>query len=92
MGGVLAGRGDAIWRNEALAPALLAITATGIYVAVPDTEHALALVGVAIPLALLAWPVPLVRLGSGGGAGAAALLVWVRPTAVEGAQPHSSVR
>lgn len=76
IGGALAAATDTAWRREALGPVLLPITAAGVYVSVPDTEHAAALLGVALPLVLLAWPKPIARLGAGGAAGAVALVVW----------------
>lgn len=91
-GAVLAADTDQRWRREAAAPVLLAIAAGGVYAAVPDTEHALALFGVLLCFAALALPWPIVRLGTGGAAGCATLLVWVaaygargRPAALIGA-------
>jgi hypothetical protein len=75
-GGALAASTDAIWRTEAVGPVLVAITAAGIYAAVPDTEHALAVLGVALWFAAMAWPWPILRLGPGGAAGSVSLLVW----------------
>ena len=91
-GGALAAATDTAWRDEAAAPILLAVTAAGTYAAVPDTELALAVVGVALWFAVLAFPWPLARLGAGGAAGAVALVVWAaafgargRPAALVGA-------
>jgi hypothetical protein len=53
---------DRRWRGRGLAPALLAISAAGIYLTVPDVEAALAALGAALPLALLGWPGPLARV------------------------------
>jgi hypothetical protein len=75
-GGALAASTDTRWRRDAAAPVLAAVSAAGIYAAVPDTEHALAIAGVLVPFALLSWPVPLVRLGAGGAAGTVALVLW----------------
>lgn len=55
---------DRRWRRRGLAPALLAVSAAGIYLTVPDTEAALAVLGAALPLALLGWPGPLARVPS----------------------------
>ncbi len=65
-------------RNErsGLGPILLAVTMVGLYESVPDPDFALLLVGAAVPLALLGWPVPLARLGGSGAAVASGLLVW----------------
>ncbi len=60
------------------------------YFTVPDTEHALVLLGAALPLALSSWPVPLARLGSGGAYAATGLLAWT--AAIDGvARPASIV-
>src|SRR5205085_2473471 len=53
-----------------------AISVAGVYFTVPDTERALALLGVAIPLALLGWPVAFASLGSGGAYAAVGALIW----------------
>jgi hypothetical protein len=47
------------------------------YATVPDTELALVLLGVAIPLAFLGLPFRLARLGDGGAAASIGLLLWV---------------
>lgn len=75
-GAALAAATDTRWRREAVAPVLAAVSALGIYAAVPDTEHILAVIGVLVPFALLSWPIPLVRLGAGGSAGTVALILW----------------
>jgi hypothetical protein len=54
-----------------------AIALCGLYVTVPDTELPRAAVGAAVPLVLLAWPVPLGRLGRGGSYAATGLLLWM---------------
>lgn len=59
-----------------LGPILLGVTFVGLYETVPDPDFALLLVGAALPLSLLAWPLPLVRLGSPGAAAAAGFLAW----------------
>jgi hypothetical protein len=55
---------------------LLAVTMIGLYESVPDPDFALLLVGAALPVALLGWPVPLARIGGGGAAAASGLLAW----------------
>jgi hypothetical protein len=82
-GAVLTAVSDGDWRAEAAAPVLYAVSVAGVYAAVPDTEHPLGLLGVALWLAVLAWPWPLVRFGAGGAAGMATLFVW---TAADGAR------
>jgi hypothetical protein len=57
--------------------ALYAISVLGVYFTVPDTERALVLLGVAIPLVFLAWPVMLAPFGSAGSFAAVGMLVWV---------------
>lgn len=59
-----------------LGPLLLAATLIGIYETVPDPDFVLLLVGAALPLALLAWPRPLARLGGPGAAASAGFLAW----------------
>jgi hypothetical protein len=75
-GGALAAATDTRWRRQAVAPVLVTGSALGIYAAVPDTEHILAVIGVLVPVALLSWPIPVVRLGAGGAAGTVALVLW----------------
>ncbi len=71
---------DARHRERGLGPPLFALAAAGVYFTVPDTEHALLLIGAALPLALSSWPVPLARLGSGGAYAATGLLAWTAAT------------
>ncbi|HEX6393043.1 MAG TPA: hypothetical protein VFZ97_06345 [Acidimicrobiales bacterium] len=59
-----------------LGPLLLAVTTVGLYETVPDPDFALLLVGAALPMALLGWPIPLARLGGAGAAAAAGFLAW----------------
>jgi hypothetical protein len=60
-------------------PLLFVIAVVGIYFTVPDTELVRAMVGVALPLVLLAWPYTAAALGAGGAYAAVALLLWVAP-------------
>ena len=62
--------------QSGLGPVLLAVTMFGLWESVPDPDFALLLVGAALPLALLGWPVPLARVGSSGSAAASGLLAW----------------
>lgn len=80
---------DARRSKDGRAPALFAVSAVGVFVTVPDTEHALALLGAAWPLALLSCLCASLRLGSAGAFAATGLLVWT--VAVDGAGRHSSV-
>jgi hypothetical protein len=87
---------DRRWRDRGLTPALLAVTTAGIYLAVPDVEAALPVLGVALPLALLGAPAAVGQAGGSGGpmrpsllaaAGAyaaAGLLVWITVTGSAG--------
>jgi hypothetical protein len=63
-------------------PMLAALTCLGTYVAVPDTETALVLVGASAPWVAIGWPTMLGRLGAAGGAALTGTLAWV---AAEGA-------
>jgi hypothetical protein len=69
-------------RWPAATPALLVIAAGGVYLTVPDTEHARALVGALAPMAFLGWPLALARVGSTGTTAIAGLIVWT--AAVDG--------
>jgi hypothetical protein len=62
-----------------LGPLLFFIAVGGIYFTVPDTELMRAIVGVALPLVLLAWPYAAVSLGAGGAYAGVALLLWIAP-------------
>jgi hypothetical protein len=84
VAGVLLDDFDRRRRDEALAPVLLLVSVAGIYATVPDVEAAVAVVGAAVPMALLGWPGPLgwpraappPSLGAGAFA-TAGLLVWI---------------
>jgi hypothetical protein len=56
---------------------LFAITAGGVYLAVPDTELARVLLGTALPFALLSIPTSVCRVGPAGNAAIAGLFSWV---------------
>ena len=62
--------------RSGLGPVLLAVTMVGLWESVPDPDFALLLMGAALPLALLGWPVPLARVGSSGAAAASGFLAW----------------
>lgn len=59
-----------------LGPVLLAVSMVGLYETVPDPDFALLLLGAALPLVLVGWPVPLGRLGGSGAAAAAGFFAW----------------
>jgi hypothetical protein len=79
-GAVASARTDASWRACAVTPALLALTAVAILVAVPDTEEAAVFAGAALPVAVLGWPFGLASLGGTGAGAVTALAVWVAAT------------
>jgi hypothetical protein len=93
--GALAGAGaadfDHAWRGRGLGPVLVLVTAGAVYSTVPDTEGARALVGAALPLAVLAWPTLQASLGASGAVTSMCVIAWVvgqdgaaRPGAVIG--------
>ena len=56
---------------------LIAISAAGVYLAVPDTELARVLLGVALPFVLLSIPNALSPIGPAGSAAVAGIFTWV---------------
>ena len=75
-----------------LGPVLFAVSVGGVYATVPDTEQALVLLGVAVPVALLGWPLRRAGLGRAGSAAAVSVLAWTaavggvgRPSSIVGA-------
>jgi hypothetical protein len=68
---------DRRWGHRGYSPILLAVTVVGIYETVPDPGDALVLLGVALPIAVLGWPRPLLRVGSAGSFAVAGVLAWV---------------
>jgi hypothetical protein len=56
---------------------LFAVSAAGVYLAVPDTELARVLLGVALPFVLLSVPKPVCPFGPAGSAALAGVFVWV---------------
>jgi hypothetical protein len=79
-GGACMASFDARHSPRGLGPPLFALATVGVYFTVPDTEHALVLIGAALPLVLSSWPVPFARLGSGGAYAATGLLAWTAAT------------
>jgi hypothetical protein len=63
---------------------LLALAAAGVYYTVPDTELALVMVGVSVPLILISVPQPLRRLGPAGTAAVAGAFAWVAVVGARG--------
>ena len=61
-------------------PALLAITALGVYGCVPDTERAVVVLGVAATIGCTGWPVRVTAVGSAGAAAFVGLVAWLAGT------------
>jgi hypothetical protein len=76
VGGPLTDLTDQRFPKPALGPLLLAATVAGTFLAVPDTEVLLVVLGVMTPLAWMGWPLDLSRVGAGGSYMAVGLLVW----------------
>jgi hypothetical protein len=89
-GAVAAANTDELWRATAITPAMFAATAVAVLLAVPDTEEAAVLAGVALPCALLGWPLGLAALGRAGTGAATVLVVWTAGTGGR-AEPASVV-
>lgn len=88
----LAGDVDRRAARLGLGPLLWLISVVGVYATVPDTELVRPLVGAAVPLAIVGWPLRLGRLGAGGAAAGVGLALWVgalqgygRPGSIVGA-------
>jgi hypothetical protein len=87
VGPVAAAHTDVEWGPTGITPALYAVSAAGVFAAVPNTKAAAALLGVSVPAAAAGWPLGRARLGRAGAAGAAALLVWVAAVGSMGREP-----
>jgi len=77
VGGALVGDLDRRRGAGGITVTMLAATMLGIYATVPDTEEALVLLGVMVPVALLGFPFAVARLGSAGGSASVGLLAWI---------------
>jgi hypothetical protein len=91
VGGGLAADFDRRWRAVGAPPVLFAVSAAGVYMAVPETDPASVLLGVALPVVLLGWPRAIAGLGSAGAFAAIGLLAWTvgvggsaRPSSIVG--------
>ena len=87
VGPVMASRTDAERGPTGVTPALYAISAAGVFAAVPNTEDAAALLGASVAGAVAAWPLGRARLGRAGAASATALMVWVAGVGSLGREP-----
>ena len=76
-GGALVADFDWRWSARPLGPVLILVSLAGVFVTVPETREALPVLGAAVPIALLGWPVNLASLGAGGALAATGLLAWV---------------
>jgi hypothetical protein len=86
IGGPLVANFDRRFGARGWPMVLYAVTAVGVYATVPDTERALVLIGVSVPMLLLGWPFALFSLGSAGSYAAVGVLVWVAATDGRGRQ------
>ncbi len=69
---------------------LVAVTALGVWATTPDTEHAVVLAGVALPMALLGWPLSTrASLGAVGAESLTAIVSWT--AAIDGSARSSAV-
>ena len=91
VGGALVTEFDRANARSGLGPVLLAVSAFGIYTAVPDTELIAVILGATIPMAIVGFPIALAALGPGA-YGVVGLIGWVvasggrgRPGSVVGA-------
>jgi hypothetical protein len=76
VAGGLGAEVDAATGRRGLPLVMVAVTAFGVYVTTPDTEHTVIVLGAALPLVLLAWPRPLATLATGGSLLAAGTVSW----------------
>ena len=87
IGSLAVARTDLEWGATGVTPVLYAISAAGVFAAVPNTREAAALLGASVPGAACGWPLHRARLGGAGGACATALLVWVAAVGALGREP-----
>jgi hypothetical protein len=89
IGGGLGGEMERRWDTTGAGPVLLALTVAGAFATVPETKHVTALLGAAVFLPLLGWPVALGAVGRVGWFPALGLLLWAG--AVDGATRPASI-
>jgi hypothetical protein len=75
--------------RDAIGPVLLFVSVAGIYTTVPDTEHAVVLVGAALPLVAFAVPTGIGSLGPEGAGAAIGLTLWM--SAIDGQGRHGAI-
>jgi hypothetical protein len=92
VGGVALASFDRRWARHGLAAPLVALWAAGVYMTVPDTEAALAVLGATLVVAAGAWPLRLGCVGACGALPMAGLIAWTarfsgtgRPSSIVGA-------
>lgn len=76
LGGVALASFDRRWARHGLAAPLVALWAAGVYMTVPDTEMALAMLGASLVVAAGAWPLRLGCFGACGALPMAGLMAW----------------
>lgn len=90
LGGLLVADFDRVNSRSGLGPVLVAVSTLAMYTSLPDTEEIAAVLGAALPLALLGMPRVVASLGRAGACSTIGLLMWV--AAVDGrARPGSVV-
>jgi hypothetical protein len=77
LGGTLVADFDRRYHARGWPVVMYVVSVVGVYFTVPDTERALVLLGVAVPLLLLGWPVALASLGTSGAYPAVGALAWM---------------
>ena len=71
---------DVRWGEVGASHLLLPVTTAGTFATVPDTEQSLVLMGAALALAVLGWPLIGYSLGPGGSSAIVGVLAWTAAT------------
>ncbi len=79
---------DARYRARAVGPGVFVLATVGVFFAVPDTEQAVVLMGVAVPFLFLTFPTPIASLGVPGSFAVVAAFAW---TVAMGSRGHPRV-
>ena len=77
VGGTFVASFDRRHHQRGWSVVMYAISVVGVYFTVPDTERALVLLGAALPMLLLGWPVALASIGTAGAYPAVGALAWI---------------